>query len=98
MKNLWQRFSLGRDFTVIFAADQVVRGGRFVRHGKVWRMTVFASETVDPEHPEVAWREVMREVGSADYCAVTGRIEGSLFFRFASTDLPYAAQRGSAPA
>lgn len=95
MKNLWQSISLGRDFTVIFAADHLVRGGRFVRHGKTWRMTVSASETVDPEHVDAAWREVMRKVGSADYCAVTGRIDGTLFFRFSSTELPYAAQRGA---
>ena len=95
MNNLWQRISLGRDFTVISVTGDRVCGGRFVRHGKTWRMTVHAVGVPTPEAPEETWRDVARRLGGADYCAVTGRLDGALFCRFPSANLSYAAQRGA---
>ncbi|MCI5779505.1 MAG: hypothetical protein MR051_06805 [Lentisphaeria bacterium] len=95
MNRLWQRISLGREFSVIGAVDGVVRGGRFVRSGKTWRMAVWAAEPEREDGGTGAWSEVMRRIGTADCCVVTGKVEGALFFRFASTELPVAAQRGA---
>ena len=94
MKQLWQRINLGRDFAVIAIADDVVRGVRFHHKGKAWQLSSSASAAVGGDAPE-ALSEVCRQLGSADFCVVTGRVPGALFFRFPSTELPVSAQRGA---
>lgn len=95
MKQLWQRINQGRVFTVIFIADERVRGVRLSRNGKMWQLNSFAAEKVDADAPEAALSAVVRQLGTADFCAVTGKVPGALFFRFDSTDLPVSAQRGA---
>lgn len=94
MKQLWQRINLGRDFAVIAIADDVVRGVRFHHKGKAWQLSSSASAAVGGDAPE-ALSEVCRQLGNADFCVVTGRVPGALFFRFPSTELPVSAQRGA---
>ncbi len=95
MKQLWQRISQGRDFSVVFIADEIIRGIHFCRRGNAWQVKKHVSESVSPESPDMALSTVMHDLGATDFCAVTGKISGALFFRFTSTELPVAAQRGA---
>lgn len=94
MNRIWQRISLGRDFSVISVADDVVRGGLFHYRGNRWHLKTFAAEKVDGNFPEQV-AEVMKKLGNSDYCAVTGKVPEMLFFRFSSAALPVSAQRGA---
>ena len=95
MNKFWKKLHFGRCFTIISAEEKVIRGGKFQRKGKSFRLTVFISENIDPENPSAAWKKVYRTLGKSEYCAVTGRIPGAAFFRFISADMDSKAQRGA---
>lgn len=95
MRRFFKKLHFGRCFTVISAEDKVIRGGKFQRKGKGFRLTLFTSENIDPENPSGAWKKVYRTLGKSEYCAVTGRIPGAAFFRFVSVDMDSRAQRGA---
>ncbi len=59
-------------------------------------MTSFTEVPIDAENPAAAWKKVARYVGMAELRVVSGNIAGASFFRFQSTDMPSAAQRGAA--
>ena len=95
MSKFLSKLHFGRCFTVISAEETVIRGGRFQRKGKVWRLTSFVTESIDPDNPSAAWKKVSRALGKSEYCAVTGRLPGAAFFRFVSADMDSRAQRGA---
>ncbi len=95
MNKFWKKLHLGRCFTVISVEDKVIRGGRFQRKAKSWRLTAFAVENIEPESPASALKKVARSLGKSEYCAITGRVSGASFFRFVSSDMDSSAQRGA---
>lgn len=95
MKMFWQKLHSYRNFSVIAGSAEYVRGGKFHRKGKLWKLTGFVEEKIDPAHPENAWKKVARRVGKAEFCAITGKISGASFFRFQSAEMSSSAQRGA---
>ncbi|MBE6359053.1 MAG: hypothetical protein E7057_07400 [Lentisphaerae bacterium] len=91
----WNKLHIGRVFSVISCDGNVVRGGKFCRKGKMWKMTGFAEAVIAPDNPAAAWKQVARTAGLAEFRVVTGKVAGSSFFRFQSTDMPPVAQRGA---
>lgn len=95
MSKILSKLHFGRCFTVISAEESVIRGGRFQRKGKVWRLTSFVTENIEQDNPAAAWKKVARALGKSEYSAVTGKIPGAAFFRFISADMDSRAQRGA---
>ena len=95
MKRFWKKIGAEKDFSVISISDDIIRGARFHLRSKKWHLTSFyAAETTDDSRNEKL-REVVRKIGSSDYCAVTGKVPEGVFFRFNSTDMPEKSQRGA---
>ena len=84
-----------REFSVISFDGAAVRGGRFHRKGRSWKMTLFAVEPFDGKNPAAAWKKVQRAVGLSEFCVVTGALRGAAFFRFKSAEMESRAQRGA---
>lgn len=91
----WKKLYFGRTFSVISADAEFVRGGKFHRKGKHWKMIAFVSEKISEDAPLAAWRKVSRQIGLAEYRVITGRIDGVAFFRFPSVAMDSTAQRGA---
>ena len=95
MKMFWKKLHISRSFSVLAVDDGYIRGGRFQRKGKVWKLIEFAEEQLDPANPQAAWKKVARSAGLSEFRAVTGKIGNSTFFRFPSVKMDAAAQRGA---
>ncbi|MBE6355485.1 MAG: hypothetical protein E7058_00050 [Lentisphaerae bacterium] len=95
MKIFWQKFHFSRSFSVISGGSEYVRGGKFIRRGKMWKLAGIFEEKIDPAHPGNAWKKVAKSVGKAEFCAVTGKISDASFFRFQSAEMSSASQRGA---
>ncbi len=91
----WKKLHVGRSFSVISTDGNKVCGGKFHRKGKMWKMTGFCQVVIDPENPAAAWRKVARTATLAEYRVITGKVDGGCFFRFVSTEMSSAAQRGA---
>ena len=91
----WKKLHFGRTFSVISADAEFVRGGKFHRKGKHWKMISFVSEKITEDAPLAAWRKVSRQIGLAEYRVVTGKVDGVAFFRFPSVAMDSSAQRGN---
>ena len=95
MKHFWKKLGAEKDFSVIAIGDNVIRGARFHQRSKKWHLTAFYSVDADGDDKSGKLREVVRKVGSPDCSIVTGNAPESVFFRFASVELPEKAQRGA---
>lgn len=95
MKMFWKKLHLGREFSVLYAGRECIYGGKFHRKNKTWKLASFAVEKIDEKNPAAAWKKVFRSVGKAEFCAVTGNVDGNSFFRFTSADMDSRAQRGA---
>lgn len=95
MNKFWKKLHLGHCFTVISVEDDVIRGGRFQRKGKNWRLVSFSSSEVESGNLTASLKKVFRSVGRSEYCAITGKIAGASFFRFISAEMDSRAQRGA---
>lgn len=94
MKRFWKKIGAEKDFSVISVADDSIRGVRFHFRSKKWQLSSYFAVAATEETRDEMFREVVRKIGAADYCAVTGKVQEGVFFRFDSTDLPENAQRG----
>jgi hypothetical protein len=83
-------------FSVVYGGKDTVLGGKFSKKGKMWKLSGFVEVPIDPENSSAAWKKVARSVGMAEFRAISGNIAGASFFRFQSTAMDSAAQRGAA--
>ncbi|MBE6389487.1 MAG: hypothetical protein E7043_04865 [Lentisphaerae bacterium] len=95
MKMFWRKLHISRSFSVIAADAEYIRGGRFQRKGRAWKLVEFAEEKIEEQNPRNAWKKAARCAGLAEFRAVTGNIANSTFFRFPSVKMDAAAQRGA---
>ena len=91
----WKKLHFGREFVVFSGSGDAVCGGRFRRKRNIWRMTAFVREEIGSDTPAAAWKKAVRSIGPAEFCAVTGKIEGASFFRFQSVEMDSKAQKGA---
>ncbi len=85
-----------KNFAVLFFTPDMVRGARFERADKQWKMSRFASAELDKENPAATWKNILKEIQHRDgLLLLTGALPDGVFFQFKSADLPSREQRGA---
>lgn len=85
-----------KNFAVLLFTPDSVRGARFDRADKSWKLTRFAAVPLDKENPAASWKSVLKEIEHRDgLLLLTGALPGGVFFQFKSADLPNREQRGA---
>ena len=84
-----------KNFSVLFFAPGVVRGARFERADKTWKLTRTTQASIDEGDPAAAWKSVLKQVSSRDGLSfISGALPGGVFFQFQSAELSANEQRG----
>ena len=85
-----------KNFAVLFFTPDTVRGARFERVDKQWKMSRFASAELNRENPAATWKNILKEIQHRDgLLLLTGSLPDGVFFQFKSADLPSREQRGA---
>ena len=85
-----------KHFSVLHFAPDMVRGARFERTEKQWKLCCCASAELDEENPAAAWKTVLKAIERRDGVLIlTGALPDGVFFQFKSTELPPREQRGA---
>ena len=85
-----------KNFAVLYFTLDTVRGARFERTDKLWKLTRCAIKPMDKENPAAAWKSVLKEIEHRDgLLLLTGALPNGIFFQFNSTDLSSREQRGA---
>lgn len=86
-----------REFSVIYFTPELLRGGRFIRHDRGWKLLAYDSETVTPDNSEECWKNLLRKINSRrdGLLLLSGSLKGGLFFQMNSLPLPYREQRSA---
>ena len=83
-------------FSVLHFAPNMVRGARFERTEKQWKLCCHASAELDEENPAAAWKTVLKTIERRDGIIIlTGALPDGMFFQFKSAELPVKEQRGA---
>lgn len=87
--------SHAREFAVLAFDAASVRGCLFRRRGAQYAVERGVVETIDPNDPAQAWKQVFRQIGRGKDCPLylTGALTGGIFFRFHSIELPQRTRR-----
>ena len=85
-----------KNFAVLFFAPGVVRGARFERADKQWKLARTTQESIDENNPAAAWKGVLKKIASRDgLFFISGALPDGLFFQFKSAELSAREQRGA---
>lgn len=85
-----------KNFAVLFFTPQMVRGARFERTDKQWKMVCCSSVAIDSENPAAAWKSVLKTIERRDtLLLLTGALPDGVFFQFNSVELSNREQRGA---
>lgn len=85
-----------KNFAVLFFAPGIVRGAKFERADKQWRLSRATQENVDENNPAVAWKSVLKQISSRDgLLFISGALPEGVFFQFKSAELSAREQRGA---
>lgn len=85
-----------KNFAVLYFANDTVRGARFERTDKLWKLTRCAVKDLDKENPAASWKSVLKEIEHRDgLLLLTGALPNGIFFQFNSADLSSREQRGA---
>ena len=85
-----------KNFAVLFFTPEMVRGARFERTDKQWKLVSGSSSPIDNENPAAAWKAVLKEIERRDtLLLLTGALPDGVFFQFNSVELSGKEQRGA---
>lgn len=85
-----------KNFAVLFFTPEMVRGARFERVDKQWKLVSCSSSPIDNENPAAAWKTVLKEIERRDtLLLLTGALPDGVFFQFNSVELSSKEQRGA---
>ena len=85
-----------KNFSVLFFSAGEVRGARFERNDKQWKLTRHTSANVDEKDPATAWKSVLKHISSRDgLLFISGALPDGVFFQFHSAELSAKEQRGA---
>ena len=74
----------------------MVRGARFERTDKQWKLVCCSSSAIDRENPASAWKSVLKTIERRDtLLLLTGTLPDGVFFQFNSVELSSREQRGA---
>ena len=85
-----------KNFAVLFFTPDSVRGARFERADKIWKLTRCAATALDQDNPAASWKSILKEIQHRDgLLLLTGALPGGVFFQFKSAELSSREQRGA---
>ena len=85
-----------KNFAVLYFTPETVRGARFERTDKQWKLVCCSSSPIDSENPAAAWKSVLKEIERRDtLLLLTGALPDGVFFQFNSVELSSKEQRGA---
>lgn len=85
-----------KNFAVLFFTPEMVRGARFERTDKQWKLVCCSSCVIDRENPASAWKSVLKTIERRDtLLLLTGALPDGVFFQFNSVELSSREQRGA---
>ena len=84
-----------KDFSILFFAPGIIRGAKFKREEKQWKLIRHIQTAVDENNPADAWKNVLRCIQSRDGLIILcGALPDGIFFQFKSAELSVREQRG----
>ena len=85
-----------KNFAVLYFTPEIVRGAKFERTDKQWKLVNCSTAPIDNENPAAAWKTVLKAVTRRDTLLVlTGALPDGVFFQFNSVELSSREQRGA---
>ena len=85
-----------KNFAVLYFTPETVRGARFERADKQWKLVCCSSVPIDNENPAAAWKSVLKDIERRDtLLLLTGALPDGVFFQFNSVELSSKEQRGA---